>query len=111
MRRNRLTQIRIRIGRLPSEAWERPGEMNDVLPGTAGDLKHHAPSGQNARKDIKNRALVALGRADKPLAVCSFFTALLKQEASFDGSPSVLRQRRRQSHARGKRQVIGYRMR
>src|SRR4030095_2036990 len=57
---NGLAKFRIWIGRLPSEARERLGEMNDVLSRTAGYLQHNASGGQNARKNIEYRALVAL---------------------------------------------------
>jgi hypothetical protein len=35
---NRLAKLHIWIGRLPSEAWERFGEMHNVLSRAAGDL-------------------------------------------------------------------------
>ncbi len=50
------------IGRLPGEAWERLGEMNDVLSRAAGNLQHNSALGQNARKDIKYWAFVAFRR-------------------------------------------------
>jgi hypothetical protein len=56
--------------------------MNDVLSRAAGKLQHHAPRGQNAREDIDYRTFVALRRADKPLAVSSFFATLPKHQSS-----------------------------
>jgi hypothetical protein len=59
--------------------------MDDVLSRAAGDFQHHAPSGQNARKDIEYRALVPLRRSEKPFPVSQLFAMLLKQSILREG--------------------------
>ena len=76
--RNGLAKLRIRVRRLPGEAWKRLGEMKNVLPRPARDFQHDASLGQDTREHGKDRVLVALRRGGKPLAVGLFFATLLE---------------------------------
>src|SRR5678810_1434730 len=67
---------------LPGLAWQRLGEMKNVLPRTAGNLQHNAPLGQNPRKDIEYRAFVALRRVGEPFPVGLLFATLLEHRCS-----------------------------
>src|SRR6478672_583761 len=52
--------------------------MNYVLSRAAGDLQHNSALGQNARKDIKYRALVAFRRWTAPFPVSCLQAPLLE---------------------------------
>jgi hypothetical protein len=75
---NGFSKLRVRIGRLPGKAWERLGEMDDVLSRAAGDLQHNASLGQNARKDLEYWALVAFRRWNGPFPISCPGAALLE---------------------------------
>jgi hypothetical protein len=63
--------------------------MNNVLSRPAGNLQHNAPLGQNARKNIEYRALVALGRGDEPFPVGLLLATLPKHQGSVKANVPV----------------------
>ena len=54
--------LRVGVAGLPCEAGQRPGKMDDVLAGPAGDLQHQPALGQNTPENRKDWLLVALSR-------------------------------------------------
>ena len=63
------TRLWVGVAGLPFEIGQRPGEMDDMLTGPAGDLQHETALRQNTSKDRQDRLFVSLcGRSGSALA-------------------------------------------
>jgi hypothetical protein len=79
---HRRAKLRVLIGRLPGEVRERIGEMHDVLSVPLAISSHQAAPGQDARKHLEDRALVAFRRRAGPLPVRRHVTVLLEHRVA-----------------------------
>ena len=60
---NGRTRLWIGIAGLPFEVGQRPGKVNDVLPGPARDLQHETAVRQNTSQDPEDWPFVSLCRS------------------------------------------------